>query len=343
MAGWDKLDLKTLASRLRAEGVSKGVIWAILRERTNPEFEERRRSLAALVVTEPYWSKKYRRFDPKVMSGMNAIYKEQNDEIKALTGFDNFADDDDPLSLALTASQEVGIPHADYVRMQSIESDYAQMKNDIMGKINGPFLPDDSAKIQYLDKELKEDLKNALPPDEYLEYQLHNSNTASYLRNNLEAFNPSEEEFGAIFKAQSAFDDQYGSQFSPLSPEQQMARQAHQADLLASIESALGPDRFADYKIETDPNYMQTNNLVERLGLPSTATQQVTSVQADITKRADAIQKDSSLSADEKTSQLAALSDEANTKITAVLGDNGMTAYRQSNGWWMQRLSPGIK
>jgi hypothetical protein len=244
------------------------------------------------------------------------------------------------LDQAFLRNQEGGISHESFQRFQAIQSDYGQMKNEVSMSISGPWLPEDYAKIAYLDKEEKADMAKAVSPGEYLEYQLRNSATASMLRFNLQAFNPSEEEFRSIFKAEADFDQQYGSQEGQLTPDQQNARQTHQPDLLASIQDALGPDRFADYKRETDMNYVNTNNLVERLGLPASATQQVVSLQDDISKRAEGIQKDPSLSPSDRSSQLSSLANEASTKLTAVLGDSGLTAYRQNGGWWLQNLKP---
>jgi hypothetical protein len=90
-------------------------------------------------------------------------------------------------------------------------------------------------------------------------------------------------------------------------------------------------------------NYVNTNKRVERLGLPASATQQVVSLQDDISKRAEGIQKDPSPSPADKSSQLAALADEASTKLTAVLGDTGLAACRQNGAWWLQTLKPAAK
>jgi hypothetical protein len=339
LAGIDKGDLKAMVATLRAHGASRAVIRALLNARVNDLFYARRTDLADQVQQQPYWNKKFGRVDPKILAAMNALGKQQNDMVNALLGPDDEGNGD-PLNAALLRMQEGGISHEAYTRVQSIKADYGEMKNDVYGKMNGQMLPEDMAKIAYLQKEEAADVAKALSPDEYVEYQLRNSDTASYLRNTLQGFNPTEDEFKALFKVQSDFDDQYGSPFTALSPEQQSDRQAHQVDLLANIQQALGPDRYADYKQQTDPAYINTSNLVERLGLPTSVTQDVTSVQSDINKRADAIQKDATLSADQRTTQLAALGDEAIAKIRADLGDNGMTAYRQSAGWWLYRLKP---
>ncbi|HZZ18220.1 MAG TPA: hypothetical protein VFE25_02565 [Opitutaceae bacterium] len=343
LASLDKGDMKTLADRLRAAGASRELTRALLFERANMLLYERKKDLAAQLVPQPYWSHKFGRLDPKFLSAMNAIYKEQGDMVNALMGPDPGNPNDDPLNGALMANQRGGVPQADSDRVQSIENDYNQMKNDLAMKNSGAWLPDDTARMAYLEGEEKKDLRSALSPERYLEYQMRNSPTASSLRDSMQVFGPTEGEFRAVFKAQADFDEQYGPQFGVTTPEQREAREAHQSDLAASIESALGPDRYAQYKVESDLSYINTTNLVDRMGLPPATTQQITAVQSDITKRADGIQNDATLSAAEKARQLAALGEEANTKITAALGSDGMSVYKQSAGWWLDRLKPSTK
>jgi hypothetical protein len=80
--------------------------------------------------------------------------------------------------------------------------------------------------------------------------------------------------------------------------------------------------------------------MVERLELPAEATGQVLALRGDIDKRADAIRHDTSLSAADRSAQLAALADDATSKAGAILGERGLAAYKQNYGWWIQNLKP---
>ena len=100
----------------------------------------------------------------------------------------------------------------------------------------------------------------------------------------------------------------------------------------------LTPERFADYQLKTDPAYLQTNQFVASLDLPATATAQVVAVQRDMTGRMQAIVADRSLTADQRTAQLGSLVQEATATLTATLGENGLAAYKQSVGNWLNNL-----
>jgi hypothetical protein len=90
--------------------------------------------------------------------------------------------------------------------------------------------------------------------------------------------------------------------------------------------------------LKTDPQYVQANALVTRLQLPPTATSDIVAVQKDIAKRADAIRNDRSIAPDQRSNQLNALGHEADVRLTPILGDSGLSAYKQSGGGWINML-----
>jgi hypothetical protein len=328
-------DMKSLIVRLRAAGFPPNVVRAIVKAQLDEQFLPSRKELVAEMGPRPYWSAHYGNFDRKTVMGLVALNRDETKEINGLLGPDD--EGYTFLGVAPRAEPNAGLSKEKYDRIKAISSDFDEMRNSIYGSTNGLFLPEDNEKLQYLQKEQESEIAAELSPDELLEYQIRTSGTAIQMRSSLSAFNPTEDEFRAIFKAQQEFDSQYGTDGN-LTPDQQRERQAHQGDLLAKIQEAIGPGRADDYKLQTDPNYLQTKRLVERLDLPAAATQQVVSVQNDISKRADAIRKDTSLSVADRNSQLAALADEASGSISTVIGERGMAAYKDNGGGWIQSL-----
>lgn len=337
-------DLKSFINRLRAAGVPHGILRAIAEAKVNDALFERRSELAkTYVVPKPYWSQKFQQTDPKLWAEMAAVDKVRLAMLKAALGPDAPQPDEGPIMKALAQSNSGGIPRENIDRMNTITSDYNDLRNEITASVNGVWTQEVRDKLAYLDKEQKADMAKALTPDDYFEYQLRNSPVAAGLRYSMSAFNPTEDEFRAVFKAQQDFNQQYGDPNSQLSPDQQNERRTHQSELSASIAQALGPDRNADYVAQTDPNYIATNNFAQQLGLPQTATQQIVSVKDDIWKRADALRHDGTLSDVDRASKLSALAEEASSRLTPILGESGFAAYKQSTGNWLQNLSPPTK
>ena len=137
-----------------------------------------------------------------------------------------------------------------------------------------------------------------------------------------------------------ALDAQFGPQMMSSTAEEMAPREAARQQMEEQIKVLLGPERFAEIQQAKSYDYQQTAKITERLDLPATATSQVYAVQKDIQQRATAVQADRTLSAADRTAQLAALASEADTKISAVLGAPGLDAYHQYAGQWLTQLQP---
>jgi hypothetical protein len=197
-----------------------------------------------------------------------------------------------------------------------------------------------------LEKERDAAIAQVLSPQEYAEYELRASNTASSLRYQLATFDPTEQEFRTIFQLQRAFDLQYPSVFAvgALTPEQNAAmRQRSEAQKLLTdqIKAALGPERGEEYVRSMDYNYQQTARLVGRLELPAENARQVYAVQKEFEPRVAELRGNRTLSAEQRNQQLAALQEEATAKVSPLLGGTrGLEAYKQYGGSWLRSMVP---
>jgi hypothetical protein len=323
------------AARLHGAGLPPSVVRAMILAQLNEMVMARRREIMSQAKVNPYWSQGFRALDPESAQKFSALFKERNDLQKQLLP-------DDP-SPPVNPRQQVlygGLSAEKTKQVQAISQDYSELKYEIYNSANGTLLKEDTDKLALLDKEQQADMEGALSPSELLEYQIRNSPTADSMRSTMQAFSPTEDEFRAIFKVQQAFDQQYGANNDQLTSDQKAERQKHQGDVLDQLQGVLSPERLAEYKEETDPKFLAVNQTLSRFNLPVAATQQVMDIETDITKRADAIRADTSLTDAVRTSQLSALADEATTKATSVVGERGFEAYRQSVGSWIQHINP---
>ena len=332
-------DLKTLAARLKAAGFSPSMIRSIISAQVNEQFSARRKELLGQQEEQPFWkSQRNGMMDPKVMSAMRELGKEQTALMKSILGPDGIPGNDE--INAWQRRQFGNLPAEKLTQLQSINSDYSELTSEIYMKANGIMLPEDREKLAYLEKEKLADIAKTLTPQELEDYQLRSSPTANQLRNQLAGFNASEAEFRALFKATAAIDEKYGNA-GPFGGLRNPADyQSRQAELLAQAKTVLSPERFADYKLATDPQSQQVSRLVARLELPPATTQQVVSLQQDIQARARAIQTNRDLPAADRTAQLTALQQEATTKLSTALTPRGLEAYKQNGGFWLENLKP---
>jgi hypothetical protein len=199
-------------------------------------------------------------------------------------------------------------------------------------------LPEDREKLVLLEKEQRADLASVLTPEELENYELRSSSTANTIRSQLSIFKPTEAEFRSLFEATRAAEAQYGALTNgPTSSDQ---GEKIRNSVLASMQSQMSPERYAELTQATDPKYQMANRLVARLDLPAKAAVDVVAIQQDAMQRLSTIRRDTSLSSEQRSDQLAALAQDATGKLTATLTPRGLEAYKQYGGNWLQSLTP---
>ncbi|HVS53929.1 MAG TPA: hypothetical protein VHD62_16355 [Opitutaceae bacterium] len=330
-------DLAAQRDRLRAEGFPPATIRAILAAQIREGFATRRKALNSASADAPFW--KPARPDPTVQAQLRALGREEQKAIEALLG-----PDPDDGSLTRLRQQNPGVTDEKLKQLAEIQARYGEQTNAIYGDRPGTLLPEERQKVTALQKAMHDEFATVLSPEEIEAYDLRASPTATQLRFNLAAFDATEDEYRAIFKIQSAYDDQNRNLITSLSgpptPEQNRARQAAQEQLNADLKAALGDQRYADYQRATDYNYQIASRLVARLNLPPETANQVYAVQQDAQQRQRALFTDRSLAPQDREAQLQALAADAQAKITATLGATGFEAYKQYGGSWLASLAP---
>jgi hypothetical protein len=329
-------DLSTLVARLRAAGFPPYVIRRIVSDRLEQSMIKRYNGVLKQQFDRPFWKDSSSAFlDPKTMATMRAAGKEYSDTLKSLLGEDP---DADSLTSVSQKRRYGDLPKAKLEQLQTIESDYSELTMQVQYTARGLMLPEDQEKLALLEKEKNADMAKLLTPQELEDYNLRSSASASQLRSNLTTFNPTEAEFRALYKLQSGLDDQYPQPMGITTAEQRAPREAAEKQLQPQIQALLGPDRYADYQLATDPKYSSINRLVARLELPSSTSVAVVNVQETAQKQAMALRQDSTLSPDQRNAQMATLAQQAQAQLTAALGPSGFEAYKDYGGYWLQNL-----
>lgn len=329
-------DLSTLAAQLRAAGFPPNVIRSIVAAQISEQFAARRKALDPDADNRPFW--KNQTTDPQVQAARRQIAREQQKALREVLGDE--AEGDDPLSLASQRRRLGDVPAAKLPELKQLLRDFDEKRSDLF--MGGTMLATDREKLAALEKEQYAAISKLLTPAELEEYDLRASNTANSLRSQLAIFNPTEQEFRAIFKLQRPFDEQYQRVFdTPMTPEIARQRSEGQKQLQQDIKTLLGPERAQDYERSIDYNYQQASRLVARLELPPETTNQLYAVQKETQARQMEIYGDRTLPAQERTAKLTALHEEATAKVTPLLGGNrGLEAYKQYGGSWLQTLVP---
>jgi hypothetical protein len=331
-AALESPDLKDLAARLNAAGFPKDVIRAIIVGLISEQFAARRKALEAGDAKNAFWKDQSR--DLKYQLAQYQLYREQDKAVRAVLGDDAYSD---PLTLAYQRSQYGFLPPEKMSAIQAIQRENSEKQTELYYK-KGTMNMDD---MRAIEKDLRTSLAAVLTPAELEEYDLRNSNTGRTLRNELLAFNPSEEEYRAIFKLRQPFDEQYA--YTNFTTQEQMQRRSEaEKQLKDQVSALLGAERGAEYARTTDYSYRQTAQLVARLEMPPETTGNLWNVQKEFAeKRTELIRNASSLTPEERTKQLTQLQQEAIARITPILGTSSrVEAYKQYGGSWLANMVP---
>lgn len=327
-------DLPELVARLRAAGFPKEIVRAIIGGHIAEQFAARRRALDPDESARAFW-KDYT-VDSRLPLAQLQLFREQEKALRNLLGPDAAATD--PMTLARQRARFGSLPPEKLDAVQLLASEFDRQRTELFYK-TGTISPADSTRI---DRELRTALAAILTPAELEDYDLRSSATGRMLRNELSAFNPSEEEFRAIFKLRQQIDEQFPTSGGFLSQEQMRQRQEAMQNLNRQLTAQFGPDRGAEYARATNYDYRQTSQLVARLNLPPDTTLQLWTVQQDIQQRRLEIYRTTSgTSTADRHAALASLQTEAVAKVTPLLGGaRGVEAYRQYGGAWIASLVP---
>src|ERR1051325_5293176 len=202
--------------------------------------------------------------------------------------------------------------------------------------------PENRAKLLALRAQQEAEMTKLLTPAEYAEYQLRNSTTARSMRENLTAFQPTEQEFREIFKLQQTFDDQFGMSRGGDDAYREQRHQAEQA-LEEQLKALLGDQRFKEYTMAQDDRYRGIYDFAQNNNLPTDTAQKIYDTRVAAENERQRIRNDQSLSEDQRQVLLVALSSQTKQALGTMLGQDVYKAYQQNDGGrWIHKLdNPG--
>lgn len=337
---WRELSATDLAAerdRLLAEGFPPPALRAILAAQIREQFAARRKAIESNMADTPFW--KNPTMDPQTQAQLRALAKEEQKALKDLLG-------SDPIhSHAARLRREFPELAPEKIdQMAAIRERYDELRQDLYGTgFRGTLTPTERDKLSGLEKAMHQEFAAVLSPRELENYDLRTSNTANNLRHTLSNFGASESEFRALYRLQSAFDEQHRFTGGTMSQDQQRARSDAQRKLNDDIAAALGAERYADYQRASDYNFRQTSQLVSRLNLPPETATTLYAVQKDTEERRNAIYRDTTPeSRSQMTQKITALAAEATTRVNAIFGGNktATDAYKQYGGSWLTNMVP---
>jgi LysM repeat protein len=182
----------------------------------------------------------------------------------------------------------------------------------------------DPVELAKLRQQTRDDLAHLLSPPELEEFLLRYSQDASNLRGEfgqLHFFNPSPEEFRAVFRATDDLDQRIQLLADAKDPGSLSARKALEDQRENAIKVALGPDRYEEYRLLHDPLYRDAVAAADDAGTPEAASQ-IYAISLAALAEQNRINSNTNLTASQKSIELKRMELEQLQANTVVKGQD---------------------
>jgi hypothetical protein len=330
----DSAEAAKLIERLEKSGFPSDIIRALISAQIREQHAARRKALLGAAGDRPFWKDSIP--DPKTQMALRELDREHRKQMRELFGDDAEAESDSIRNLYQTRTLSF-LPSEKADEIRRLMRDHDERRSDMFASgLGGPI---DREKTMALEKERDAAIAQLLSPDELREYNVRNSYAANSLREQLTAFNPTEEEFRTIFKLREPFEERFDQRYQTGIVLANQERMNAEKALNDQIKAALAPARAAEYDRAIDFNYRRTSQLVSRLELPPETAANLWAVQQEFLER-----RRSGLSVtspEERRQQLAQMQQEAVARVTPLLGGaQNVEVYKQYGGSWLDSLVP---
>lgn len=334
-------DYKAYVANLRSIGCPEETIRDIIVADVNKLYSQKHRAIYPEESSAyEYWKK-----DPSLRSvtaeeaekqkAARALQKEKRELLKELLGMD-------PLK---ARNAELG--YVDYYeRMYGfLSAEKQQQVRDIQEKIDEKLQPlyrmrmrdaEDEMAIRQLQKEKLTAVAGILSPQEFEEYELRMSQTASQMRYDLEGFNPTPEEFRQIYKIRKEREDDY-----VYDPDDQVLRDNREKNLAEvdrQVQALMGDQRFSEYKRAQDSSYKDLVRTLARNDLSTELANAIYDMKKGAENATKRLQQDETLTPEQRKEALKSIRTETEAAVLEKMGDKAFKNYKRSGGYWMNNL-----
>ncbi len=191
---------------------------------------------------------------------------------------------------------------------------------------DAPPNPPEADEIARSEADARAELARVLSPEELEEYLLRYSRTADQLRSQTAKFEPTQEEFRALFRAVDPLNQELAALSDDASEKADIERVELLAKREAAMEDVLDTKRYAQLQLTQDPYYIAVRDTAKRLSLPDSQVLPMYEINQLTREERTRILNDASMTTEEQTEQLASIEQARLDSLRRLLGE---TAFRQ--------------
>lgn len=318
----ESTDYRQYIANLRAVGCPEQIIRDIILADVNQLFAARVRAVLNPQL-KAYWQKPdFKNPGPEQLKQLIAIDREKGAVFQDLLGFKASQQElIDTIHLQLQGSEQQllflppGRRAAALAALNEADFETREMELQFQGRY-----PAERERKLWDEKVVV--LAEVLSQDELEEFKLRNSQTGQMLRMELEYFKVTPEEFKALFGVREVKAD--GKNISPDLLNRTAATE--------EVRKLFGEERAKEFERATDLLYINARRSAEEQGVPLERIEQAWQVTRDARTAAEQAAKTASLTVEERKRQVQALRQEADVRLSELLGDKASRAVRRDLG-----------
>jgi hypothetical protein len=303
-------DYPTYITNLRSIGCPEQTIRDIIIADVNALYARKRATATDLVTPEQQWWRS--ESDTNVLQAASEKIRALDDERKNLLArlLGSNWESGDMMNLPRPSHPGVAL---DGPLLGSLPADAKQAIQEINARSDARLLAyldnqrqqgkgSDPVELAKLRQQTRDELARVLPPAPLEEYLLRYSQYANNLRadfGELRFFDPTPDEFRAVFRATDGIDQQLQLLANSTDASSIQARQNLQAQRENALKLALGPARYSEYQLMHDPLYRDAVAAADEAGTPE-AARAIYQVKLAAAATQESINADSNLTAEQK-------------------------------------------
>lgn len=327
----ESADYKEYISNLRAIGCPEKTIRDIIRADVNELYRQKAKAAGPAKKFE-YWkpgNPMAGLFDEEQMARDQDLAKEKRELLKTLLGGDFLEETD-------MASRQVVDPMQRM--MDFLSPDKQAAMTELEQKFAGKLMKTvkdasrgDTSAMQKLLAEKDAEMLKILSPEEKFEYDLRLSQTAMMMRMGMGDFEPTEQEFREMFRAQKQFETEHG--MTGFGTRGGIAS-AERQELNNQLKSVLGEDRFRTYQFEQRWAFDPLHNIARDHNVPKETAFKVFDLQTAAETEAAKIRANQNFSDEQRKAAMDAVRAETKNAVGQVIGAPATEDYIKKAGWF---------
>jgi len=237
------------------------------------------------------------------------------------------------------------LPEAKRKQVQDIVQRFQDMEQETHQKYRNYYGEERATEMNEISRQRDAELAKLLSPQELEDYKVRSSQTAQQMKWNLAAFEPSEQEFRAMYKVEEALSNALGQhRYGGADPDDPAEQKKH-ADANKAKEDEmkklLGEARYKEYSRSKDYYYQELYRLAQRSGLPKETAAKVYDMKEAAEAQARNLQQDANLTAEQRLAMQREIRSLTEKTIQESLGgEKNFKRYQSQGGWWLRNIAP---